>query len=119
METDYKQLKQKMQERLARKIKSHGLNATEDDIIDEIEDAIEAVNLRRQFEATPEKPFEEKYSRLIVLLAFHAITKYGAEGETSHSENGIARSYDSSTYPQSLLNAIVPLANSRGDLSKL
>ena len=119
METDYNKLKQQMQARLERKIKSHGLEVTGDDIIDEIEDAIEAVNLRRQFEATPEKPFEEKYSRLIVLLAFHAITKYGAEGETSHSENGINRSYDSSTYPQSLLNAIVPLANSRGDLSKL
>lgn len=101
---------------LKRKVKSRGLEhlVTEDDLLDEINDAIFAVNERRRFEATPENPFEAKYESLIVKLALASITKYGAEGESSHSENGISRKYDNAgEYPEALLSRIVPLAKAR------
>lgn len=101
---------------LKRKLKSRGLDTmvSEEDLIDEIDDAIFAVNERRRFEATPENPFEAKYESLIVKLALASITKYGAEGESSHSENGISRKYDNAgEYPEALLSRIVPLAKAR------
>ena len=102
---------------LKRKLKSRGLEhltQNDNDILDEINDAIFAVNERRRFDATPEKPFEPKYESLIVKLAFASMTKYGAEGESSHSENGISREYDNAgEYPEALLSRIVPLAKAR------
>ena len=39
-----------------------------------------------------------------------AIAKIGAEGQTSHSENGVLRNYGSAIdYPRELLRQIVPL----------
>lgn len=101
---------------LERKLKARKLDVlvNENDLIDEINDAIYAVNERRRFDATPEIPFESKYESLIVKLAFASITKYGAEGEISHSENGISREYDNAgEYPEALLSRIVPLAKAR------
>lgn len=98
---------------LIRKCRTRGFQISGDDAVDEIMDAISAVNERRRFIPTENKLFEDKYNSLIVRLAICAIAKYGAEGETSHSENGINRSYDGgSTYPKALLQEIVPLAGS-------
>ena len=111
-----KNYKTKMVAALKRKLKSRKLDSLvdENDLIDEINDAIFAVNERRRFDATPEIPFEPKYESLIVKLAFASITKYGAEGESSHSENGISRKYDNAgEYPEALLSRIVPLAKAR------
>lgn len=100
-------------ETLVRKCKVRGFNISNDDAIDEIMDAISAVNERRRFIPNDEELFEEKYNSLIVRLSICAIAKYGAEGQTSHSENGISRGYDGgSTYPKALLQEIVPLAGS-------
>ena len=100
-------------ETLVRKCKARGFNISNDDAIDEIMDAISAVNERRRFIPNDEQLFEEKYNSLIVRLSICAIAKYGAEGQTSHSENGISRGYDGgSTYPKALLQEIVPLAGS-------
>lgn len=112
---EYKELTENMVEKLSRKLKSRNINyASREDLEDEIYDAIDAVNERRRFDATPETPFEKKYCGLIVKLALASITKYGAEGELSHSENGISRAYDnSSNYPESLMSTIVPLAKAR------
>ena len=111
-EVDYKRIIANMQDSLRRKLKIRQIEyVTEDDIRDEIFEAMQAVNERRRFEATNLIPFEKKYSSLIVKLALASITKYGAEGETAHSENGITRSYDNcSEYPESLLSRVVPLA---------
>lgn len=116
METNYSAIKLRMEASLKRKLKSRGLIdvITDDDITDEINDAIFAVNERRRFEATPSLPFETKYESLIVKLALASITKYGAEGEISHGENGISRGYDNAgEYPEALLSRIVPLAKAR------
>lgn len=114
-EVNYQKLITDMEDALRRKVKSRNISYIgEDDLKDEIFDAIAAVNERRRFEPTSLIPFEAKYSSLIVKLALSSITKYGAEGEKAHSENGISRTYDNaSEYPESLLSRIVPLAKAR------
>lgn len=104
--------------RLERKCKARGLDFSSEDLEDEILDAIDAVNNRRQYVPTSSMPYEKKYESLIVRLALCSLTKYGAEGEKAHSENGINRTYGSSSnYPEALLLEIVPLAHSRGSIS--
>lgn len=97
-------------EKLRRKCETRGLVFSEMDYRDEIEDAISAVNKRRGFTPTTDRPYEEKYSSLIVKMALYSLSKMGAEGETAHSENGIGRSYgNAGDYPDELLNEITPL----------
>ena len=44
-------------------------------------------------------------------MCVHAISKYGAEGESAHSENGINRTYSGADdYPKEILMKIIPLA---------
>lgn len=98
---------------LVRKCKARGFKIDNDTAVDEIVDAISALNERRRFKPTEDMLYEEKYNSLILRLSICAIAKYGAEGQTSHSENGISRGYDGgSTYPKALLQEIVPLAGS-------
>lgn len=113
--TEYRELINGMEAKLKRKLKARGITyATDEDISDEINDAIYAVNDRRRFDSTPLVFFEKKYTSLIIDLALVSITKYGAEGEKSHSENGIGRVYDTSgQYPEALMSRIVPLAKAR------
>lgn len=78
--------------------------------MDEINDAINAVNRARRFTPTKDKLYPEQYSDLICRMAIYSIAKMGAEGQTSHSENGISRSYgNASQYPDELLNEVTPL----------
>ncbi|MEG1804727.1 MAG: hypothetical protein RR248_06015 [Clostridia bacterium] len=90
---------------------------TDEYLLLQLEMAVEAVNNRRSFVAS--KPtvivptpdiMEEKFKMLLVQITATAINKVGAEGEVSHSENGIARAYGSdSIYPIGLMNSIIPL----------
>ncbi len=41
-------------------------------------------------------------------IAAYLLNKRGAEGQTSHSENGISRSYENADVPSSMLKSIVP-----------
>ena len=49
-----------------------------------------------------------RYSCLQCEIAAYMLNKRGAEGETSHSENGISRGYESADVPESLMGQIVP-----------
>lgn len=49
-----------------------------------------------------------RYSVVQCEIAAYLLNKRGAEGETSHSENGISRSYENGDIPESLMSAIVP-----------
>lgn len=60
------------------------------------------------FETVDEVP--AKYDHLQVEAACYLLNKRGAEGETSHSENGIGRVYENADLPASLLRAITPVA---------
>lgn len=53
---------------------------------------------------------ESKYSNIQIKIAIELFNKRGAEGQTSHSENGISRSYEKGDISQSLLGQITPIA---------
>lgn len=59
-----------------------------------------------------------KYDVIQVQIAAYLINKRGAEGETSHSENGISRSYEDGDVPPTLLREIVPFASAMGSLGE-
>ena len=80
----------------------------------ELEDILEsakAVILSRRF-PFGEQPdeLENKYKDLQIRIAVEMIAKRGAEGETSHSENGVSRSYSSASVSEELLREITPKA---------
>lgn len=51
---------------------------------------------------------ESKYSRLQVQIAIDLYNRRGAEGQISHSENGISRTWSSSDVSESLISKITP-----------
>lgn len=53
-------------------------------------------------------PFPGRYDILQIDIANVLIKKMGADGETSHIENGIERTYESADIPQSMLMPVVP-----------
>ena len=90
------------------------IRITEDVNDIELEDILEsakAVILSRRF-PFGEQPteIEDKYKDLQIRIAVEMYNKRGAEGETSHSENGISRSYSSANVSEELLREITPKA---------
>lgn len=53
----------------------------------------------------------EKYVDNQLKIAAYLINKRGAEGQISHNENGISRSYESADVPESMLKGILPLCS--------
>jgi hypothetical protein len=49
-----------------------------------------------------------QYDTLQCEIAAYMLNKRGAEGQTSHSENGISRSYENADVPTSMLKVITP-----------
>lgn len=66
--------------------------------------------VNRCYPFDPEKPVPPKYYNRQVEIAVYLLNKQGAEGETVHNENGINRSYESASVPESMLKDIVPFA---------
>ena len=96
-------------EKLNSKCMARGLSFEPQVLEDELEDAISTVNNRRDFVPTSTSLYEKQYENLIMKMALYSLTKMGAEGETSHSENGISRTYSGGgDYPNELLNQIIP-----------
>lgn len=54
------------------------------------------------------KPIPSKYDYKVCEVACYLFNKRGAEGQTAHNENGISRSYESASVPESMLKDIVP-----------
>lgn len=52
----------------------------------------------------------ERYENVQLEIAIYFLNKQGAEGESSHNENGIQRSYEKASVPNSILNRIMPFA---------
>ena len=98
-------------DKLKEKATAKGLSITDNDAEDEIQAALLEYYNDRHYTPTDEEPFEDIYASLIIRLAISSISKYGAEGEISHSEGGVSRRYDNaSDYPLSLTRKIIPLA---------
>ena len=49
-----------------------------------------------------------KYQNLQVEIAVFLLNKRGAEGETMHNENGINRSYENGSIPNSMMKQVIP-----------
>lgn len=49
-----------------------------------------------------------RYGVLQCEIAAYLLNKRGAEGETSHSENGISRTYENADVPESLMSNVIP-----------
>lgn len=49
-----------------------------------------------------------QYHTLQCEIAAYMLNKRGAEGQTSHSENGISRSYENADVPASMLKGVTP-----------
>lgn len=56
-----------------------------------------------------EEEVPAKYEGVMLEIAQYMLNKRGAEGETSHSENGIQRVYEDGDIPPTLLRRITPL----------
>jgi hypothetical protein len=74
-------------------------------------DSAKAVILSRRypFGEQPDE-IEKKYEDLQVRIAIELYNKRGIEGQTSHSENGVSRSYASASVSEELLREITPKA---------
>lgn len=49
-----------------------------------------------------------QYEYLQVEIAAYLLNKRGAEGQTSHTENGVSRGYENADVPSSMLKSITP-----------
>lgn len=98
---------------LRRQLKFRDIIVKDDEIDilkDELYRAIQEINKGRRFDATEEKPYDPKYDSLIIPLCVTSFSKIGAEGQSSHSENGITRNYTcGGDYPTDMLDGIIPL----------
>ena len=56
----------------------------------------------------------DRYAYTQLEIAAYLLNKRGAEGQTSHSENGISRTYEDGDIPANLLREIVPCASPIG-----
>lgn len=95
-------------ERLKKRITEKDVSDTE---LEDILESAKAVILSRRF------PFgdypteiEERYKDLQIRIAVEMFNKQGAEGEISHSENGVSRTYSSASVSEELLREITPKA---------
>lgn len=75
-----------------------------------IETAYFAIQSRR-FPFTDDWPeeVEPRYRNLQYRIALDVYNKRGAEGELSHTENGVSRGYESSWISDQLLREVVPM----------
>ena len=49
-----------------------------------------------------------RYGALQCEIAAYLLNKRGAEGQTSHSENGVSRTYENADVPESLMSNVTP-----------
>ena len=76
----------------------------------EVDRAISEINKCRRFTPTENAMYDKRYESSIIPLCVSAFAKSGAEGQTSHTENGIQRNYTSGgDYPKDMLAQIIPL----------
>ena len=79
--------------------------------LEELLESAKAVILSRRF-PFGEQPdeIEPRYKDLQIRIAVEMFNKIGIEGQTSHSENGVSRSYSSASVSEELLREITPKA---------
>ena len=66
------------------------------------------LNRMNPFGYNDDETVPTKFDSLQCEIAAYLWNKRGAEGQTSHSENGISRGYESGDVPESLMRQITP-----------
>lgn len=80
-----------------------------DDVLQVYLDLAGSVIINRAFPfKTDVTEVPAKYEMTQIEVACYLLDKIGAEGETVHKENGINRTYESASVPESMLKNIVP-----------
>ena len=90
-----------------------GANASEDDLLlMYLTDAERAIlNHLYPMDEDVAHTLPTRYESRQVEIAAYLYNKRGAEGETSHNENGISRSYENGSIPNSMLSDIIPFGS--------
>ena len=103
---------EEIREELQTILADYDMELPSDETLDmEIKSAIGAINRCRRFTPTDKALYDVTYEDKIIPLALTSIMKFGAEGETEHSENNVIRRYgNANKYPREMLEDIVPLA---------
>ena len=70
------------------------------------------LNKRYPFGAPSGATVPLQYEHIQLQIALELFAKRGAEGQTEHDENGIARKYESANVSDSLLRRITPVVGS-------
>lgn len=70
------------------------------------------LNRRYPFGAPNGAKVPAQYEHIQLQIALELFSKRGAEGQTEHDENGIARKYESADISSSLLSRITPIVGS-------
>ncbi len=99
-----------MIDRLRARLTDNGVAPSDAVLTDCIESAKHAILSRRFPYGEYPNEIEDRYVDLQYRLAIELYTRRGAEGELSHSENGISRTWDGSWASSQLLNEVVPFA---------
>ena len=81
---------------------------TDNDVLSTYLTLAKGVVLSRAYPYTEEDTVPAKYDTVHVEIAAYMLNKRGAEGQTSHSENGISRSYENADIPSSMLKVVTP-----------
>ena len=87
-----------------------GADDSENDLVDEICTEAEEIFLRHRYPNAVNRP-NQVYAQdegIVVLMAVDIYNKIGAEGERSHSENGVSRTYSGDLVSKDILSMIVP-----------
>lgn len=83
---------------------------TDQDILTTYLKLAEGIVMRRRFPFSSEsQTMPEEYGDIQVEIAAFLLNKRGAEGESSHTENGITRRYDDGDIPPGILRRITPV----------
>lgn len=84
------------------------LNQNLNDVLEyAIELAYDSV-VKRRFPFNEKKVLEEKYHSTVINIATFIYNKRGAEGQISHTEGDIRRTFESGGIPESMLSDIIP-----------
>ena len=95
--------------RLTKLRRQVGASASEDDLLlMYLTDAERAIINRLYPMDDTDCTLPDKYESRLVEIATYLYNKRGAEGEISHNENGISRTYESASIPESMLSDIIP-----------
>lgn len=70
------------------------------------------LNRRYPFGAPEGAEVPQAYEHIQIQIAVELYSKMGAEGQMSHSENGVSRSWEAADISPSLLRRIVPMVGS-------